>query len=73
MKTLNAGANELFKSGEIRLKRKILEADMINDVKGKGNYLNMLDDQKEHEERLGQQLQFFCTTTRQAELESKRR
>ena len=51
-KTLNAGANELFKSGEIRLKRKILEADMINDVKGRGDYLNILDDHKEHEERL---------------------
>lgn len=52
IKTLNAGTSELFKSGEIRLKRKILEADMINDVKGRGDYLNMLDDQKEHEERL---------------------
>lgn len=25
---------------------------MINDVKGRGDYLNVLDDQKEHEERL---------------------
>lgn len=52
-KTLDAGnTQELFKSGEIRLKRKILEADMLNDVKGRGDYLNMFDDQKEHEERL---------------------
>ena len=41
-----------FKSGKIRLKRKILEADMINDVKGRGDYLNILDDDKGDEERL---------------------
>jgi transcription elongation GreA/GreB family factor len=53
MRKLDAGnAQELFKSGEIRLKRKILEADMMNDVKDRGDYLNAFDDQKEHEERL---------------------
>ena len=53
VKTLDAGnAQELFKSGEIRLKRKILEADMLNDVKDRGDYLNMFNDKKEHEERL---------------------